>query len=131
MARALDQQLSYCFRCRTCAYTSAVVKAVCPTCGNTGTMAPESAIGGHVVDFVPVLYPPENLKGLGRYVSVLVRLDTGCQAFGVFRGDPERLQVGTPMVVSHVDAEPKVPFFDVATPNTDAGKCSSRTSPTS
>ena len=67
-----------------------------------------------MVDFVPVLFPPENLKGLGRYVSVLVKLDTGCQAFGVFRGDPERLRVGTRMVVAHVDAEPDVPFFDVA-----------------
>ncbi|OGK78324.1 MAG: hypothetical protein A2X52_22105 [Candidatus Rokubacteria bacterium GWC2_70_16] len=77
-------------------------------------MSPEPAAGGHVVDFVPVLFPPENLKGLGRYVSVLVKLDTGCQAFGVFRGDPERLRVGTRMVVAHVDAEPDVPFFDVA-----------------
>ena len=77
-------------------------------------MSPERVTGGHVVDFVPVLFPPENLKGLGRYVSVLVKLDTGCQAFGVFRGDPERLRVGTRMVVAHVDAEPDVPFFDVA-----------------
>ncbi|MBI2528953.1 MAG: hypothetical protein HYY95_10085 [Candidatus Rokubacteria bacterium] len=94
-------------------------------------MAPEAATGGHVVDFVPVLYPPENLKGLGRYVSVLVRLDNGCQVFGVFRGDPERIRVGTPVVVSQGDAAEKVPFFDVATPTPDAETCSSRTSPTS
>jgi len=114
MAQTADQPVPSSFRCRTCDYTSAVAKAVCPRCGSGGGMSPEPAAGGHVVDFVPVLFPPENLKGLGRYVSVLVKLDTGCQAFGVFRGDPERLRVGTRMVVAHVDAEPDVPFFDVA-----------------
>ena len=114
MAQTPEQPFPCSFRCRSCDYTSAVAKAVCPRCGSGGGMSPEPLTGGHVVDFVPVLFPPENLKGLGRYVSVLVKLDTGCQAFGVFRGDPERIRVGTRMVVAHVDAEPRVPFFDVA-----------------
>ena len=114
MAQTSEQPFPCSFRCRSCDYTSAVAKAVCPRCGSGGGMSPEPLTGGHVVDFVPVLFPPENLKGLGRYVSVLVKLDTGCQAFGVFRGDPERIQVGTPMVVAQVDAEQHVPFFDVA-----------------
>ena len=114
MAQTPEQPFPSSFRCRSCDYTSAVAKAVCPRCGSGAGMSPERVAGGHVVDFVPVLFPPENLKGLGRYVSVLVKLDTGCQAFGVFRGDPERLRVGTRMVVAHVDAEPDVPFFDVA-----------------
>lgn len=102
------------FRCGACHQTSAVARVVCPRCGSGEAMAPERVTGGRVVDFVPVLFPPENLKGLGRYVSVLVRLDNGCQAFGVFRGDPERLQVGTRMVVAPGDAEPRVLYLDVA-----------------
>ena len=35
----------------------------------------EGVTRGEVVDFVPIAYPPENLKQLGEYVSVLVKLD--------------------------------------------------------
>ena len=72
------------------------------------------AAGGEILDFVPVLYPPENLRDLVRYVSVLVRLDNGCRVFGVFLGDPAQIQIGTPVVVSRMDEEKKVPFFDIA-----------------
>lgn len=114
MAQALEPAGPMSARCRICDYTSAVAKAVCPRCGRAGGMSPEPVTGGHVVDFVAVLFPPENLKSLGPYVSVLVRLDSGCQAFGVFRGDPERLGVGTRMVVAQGDGAQGVPFFDVA-----------------
>ncbi len=105
-----------CFRCGACGYRSTVVKAVCPRCGGTGGMAADSAARGRILDFVPVLFPPENLKELGRYVSVLVELDNGCHAFGVFRGDPAGLAVGAGVVVAQADEEKKIPFFDVAGP---------------
>jgi uncharacterized OB-fold protein len=102
------------YRCGGCGYRSTVLKALCPQCGAAGPMTTDRAAAGRILDFVPVLFPPENLKDLGRYVSVLVELDNGCRAFGVFRGDPTALAVGAPVTVGSVDAERGIPFFDAA-----------------
>ena len=71
------------------------------------------AVAGEVMDFVPVLYPPENLKDLGQYVSLFVKLDDGGRMFGVFEGDPAAVGIGT-RVVGRTDEERKVPFFQIA-----------------
>ena len=68
---------------------------------------------GEVLEFVPVLFPPENLKGLRQYVSVLVKLDNGCRAFGIFLGDPEKIKVGASVVVSKADKDSNALFFDM------------------
>lgn len=101
-----------CFRCAGCDYRTTLLKAVCPRCGATAGMVPEPATRGRVLDFVPVQYPPENLKDLGAYVSVLVELDGGCRAFGVFRGDLAGFSVGCAVAVTAVDEARKIPFLE-------------------
>jgi uncharacterized OB-fold protein len=66
---------------------------------------------GEIVDFVPVAYPPENLKQLGSYVSVLVKLDNGCQIFGIVLENPDLVKIGTPVAVSNFNQQTKELFF--------------------
>ena len=73
--------------------------------------AEEGARRGEIVDFVPVAYPPENLKNLGSYVSVLVKLENGIQVFGIVLEDPDHVQIGTPVSVSNFNDQTKELFF--------------------
>ncbi len=66
---------------------------------------------GEVVDFVPVAYPPENLKHLGAYVSVLVKLDNGCRIFGIVMEKPDLVKIGTAVAVSSFNPQTKELFF--------------------
>ncbi len=100
-----------CFYCDRCGYRSAVLKAVCPQCGHEGMMTEEGVRQGEVVDFVPVAYPPENLKHLGSYVSVLVKLSNGCQIFGLVLGNPDLVQIGTPVTISAYNDQSKELIF--------------------
>ena len=69
---------------------------------------------GEVVDFVPVAYPPENLKHLGAYVSVLVKFENGCQLFGIVLENPNNVKIGTPVVVSSFNPQTKELCFKTA-----------------
>lgn len=69
---------------------------------------------GEILDFVPVLFPPENLKTLGPYVSVFVGLRGGGRTFGVFLGDAARLRIGAPVVLRPPDAERTAPVVELA-----------------
>ena len=71
----------------------------------------EPAITGELLDFVPVFHPPENLKLLGPYVSVLVRLENGCRTFGIFLGSPAALRIGDALVASSQQDDTPRPFF--------------------
>jgi len=108
-----ERQVPGCFGCNTCGYQSTMFKAVCPACGAAEMVELEGGNKGEVLEFVPVLFPPENLKGLRQYVSVLVKLDNGCRAFGIFLGDPEKIKVGASVVVSKVDKDSNALFFDM------------------
>jgi uncharacterized OB-fold protein len=62
--------------------------------------AREGGDKGNIIDFVPVLYPPENLMDLGQYVCALVRLDNGCRMFGIMLEKPENIKEGSRVVLS-------------------------------
>lgn len=87
-----ERQVPGCFGCNTCGYQSTMFKAVCPACG-----------AAEMVE----------LKGLRQYASVLVKLDNGCRAFGIFLGDPGKIKVGASVVVSKVDKDSNALFFDM------------------
>ncbi len=77
-------------------------------------IAHESAEGGRILDFVPIAYPPENLKHLGSYVSVLVKLDDGCRLFGIVLENPDHVKIGTPVMVSSFNPQTKEVLFKTA-----------------
>ena len=106
-----EKLLPPCFTCNHCGYRSGILKAVCPQCGSEGLVVQEGGKRGEVVDFVPVAYPPENLKHLGSYVSVLVKLDNGCQIFGIVLENPDLVKIGTPVTVSSFNHQTKELFF--------------------
>lgn len=101
----------HCFRCDPCGYLSSTSKLLCPQCGRPGTIVEEKVERGVVLDFVPVAYPPENLKHLGSYVSVLVKLDNGCSLFGIVLEEPNRIEVGKVVVPSRFNFQTKEFFF--------------------
>lgn len=100
-----------CFRCESCGHLSVAPKLFCPHCGRPGTMVDEKAEKGVIVDFVPVGYPPDNLKQLGSYVSVLVKLDNGCSLFGIVLEEPNRVEVGKVVIPSELNSQTKAFFF--------------------
>ena len=106
-----EKLLPPCFSCNHCGYRSGVLKAVCPQCGSEGMVVQEGVKRGEIVDFVPVAYPPENLKHLGSYVSVLVKLDNGCQIFGIVLESPDQVKIGIPVSVSNFNHQTKELFF--------------------
>lgn len=105
-------ELPPCFRCSNCGYSSSTFKAVCPRCGIGEMSVFEGAKVGKIVDFVTVSFPPENLKHLGTYTSVLVRLENGCQIFGIISGESKDVKIGTPVVISSYDHDTKALFFE-------------------
>jgi uncharacterized OB-fold protein len=100
------------FNCNYCGFRSGTFKAVCPRCGREGMALKEGVARGVVADFVPIAYPPENLKQLGEYVSVLVKLDNGCQIFGIVLENRNRVKMGTPVTISSFNRETKELFFE-------------------
>lgn len=74
----------------------------------------EEAKRGNVIESIPVFFPPENLKDLGPYVSVLVRLENGCRMFGIVLGDAGKVGPGTPVAVARFNRETAELYFDVA-----------------
>jgi uncharacterized OB-fold protein len=93
---------------------SSIFKAVCPKCGTPEMSVLEETKAGTIIDFVLVSFPPENLKDMGEYTSVLVRLANGCQTFGIISNDPKDIKMGASVVVSSYNEETKALFFEVA-----------------
>jgi uncharacterized OB-fold protein len=114
MAESKKRKLPQCFGCNNCGYRSSSYKAICPACGGTEMEVLEAAGRGKIEDFVSVLYPPENLKDLGQYVSVLVKLDNGCRIFGIILEDSDNIAIGTSVVVSSFNVGNKELFFKLA-----------------
>lgn len=92
------EELIACYACERCSHRSAGYSPLCRRCGHGTLKRVEATPGGTVLDFVPVRYPPDNLRSLGAYVSVLVRLDDGCELFGIVRGDPGPVAIGRRVV---------------------------------
>lgn len=101
-------------KCSDCGWCGSTYRASCPTCRGRNLVEAESSGRGKIVDVVPVLYPPENLKDLGPYVSVLVQFDEGFRMFGMSLVEPEELTIGTSVVVSSFDKDTMRLFFDKA-----------------
>lgn len=93
------------FSCHDCGWHGSTFRVSCPSCGVSHLLALESSGTGKIVDFVPVFYPPENLKDLGQYVSVLVEFDEGFQMFGIGLNKLEDLAIGRSVVVSSFDKD--------------------------
>jgi uncharacterized OB-fold protein len=91
--------------CKKCGWSSAAFRASCPSCGSADLTQAQSSGAGQIVDFVPLFYPPENLKDLGQYVSVLVRFKEGFEMFAITLEKPEDLAIGAPVAVSNYDRE--------------------------
>jgi uncharacterized OB-fold protein len=113
MVESEKLQLPHCFSCDRCGFRSGTFRAVCPKCGREGIALKEGVQNGAVVDFVPIAYPPENLKHLGEYVSVLVKLDNGCQIFGIVLENQKSIKIGTPVAISSFNQETKELFFEI------------------
>ena len=106
-----QQKLPVCYRCEKCSYHIARHIPVCPRCGNMKMTPVEKTPTGKILDFVPTLYPPENLKDLGSYISVLVKLDNGCNVFGIMMDDPDRVKVGQDVTISKFNENTQELFF--------------------
>lgn len=113
MAKNEHVQIICCFRCDQCGYLSIAPKLCCPKCGRPGRMVEEKVKKGVIIDFVPITYPPENLKHLGSYVSVLVKLDNGCSIFGIVLEDQNRVEVGKVVFPSQFNFQTKEFFFKI------------------
>ncbi len=67
---------------------------------------------GTVLDLVRIAYPPENLKHLGAYTSVLVALEGGGRVFGIVDGDAARVSAGQQVIATGAREGGCGPFFD-------------------
>jgi uncharacterized OB-fold protein len=114
MVAADLKKMPHGFRCTDCNWCGSSLRVICPGCGGTDLAKKESSGEGKAIDFVPVLYPPDNLKDLGQYVSVLVEFKEGFKKFGISLGKPEDFFIGCSVVVSAFDEETKRLFVDRA-----------------
>lgn len=103
--------LPACCKCKSCGYRAAGRKPLCPRCGHVEMTILETTPDGKILDFVPVIYPPENLKELGKYVSVLVKLENGCNVFGMMLEEPCLVGVGHSVMISKFDESRQALFF--------------------
>ncbi len=105
MAEIQTENLPKYISCSNCGWRGSTFRATCPKCGDSDLVEAECLGVGKIIDFVPVLYPPENLKDLGQYVSVLVEFDEGFRMFGISLADPGDLCIGKSVVVNSFDKE--------------------------
>ena len=103
--------LPACCRCESCGYRAAGRKPLCPRCGHVEMASLETTPNGKILDFVPVIFPPENLKELGKYVSVLVKLENGCNVFGMMLEEVGLVGVGHGVTISKFDESSQALFF--------------------
>lgn len=110
MADALGELIA-CYVCGDCGCRCAGARPLCPQCGHAVMSRMDDTPTGSVLDFVPVVYPPDNLKSLGRYVSVLVRLDNGCNVFGIMLEGQADVEVGQHVTAVKCGENGQGPFF--------------------
>ena len=106
------RSLPSCGRCEACGFTTAGSHPLCTRCGRGKMTRIETTPGGRILDFVPVTYPPENLKALGSYNSVLVKLENGCNVFGIMLKESGAPEAGQGVIVSKYDPERQELFFE-------------------
>ena len=92
------------YKCQDCGWCGSSFRVSCPECGADGMLEVKASSTGTVVDYVTVFYPPENLKDLGQYTSVLVEFDEGFKKFGISLEAPEDFSIGCQVAVSDYDA---------------------------
>lgn len=83
-----------CFKCNNCGNVTVSPEKVCHRCGSKDIVATQAEGRGKVVDFTTIYYPPDNYRDLAPYTSVLVRLNSGCQLFGVILGEVKDIAPG-------------------------------------
>lgn len=105
--------MPYCYSCSDCDWHGSSFRATCPACRSTSIVKRATAGGGSIVDIVPVLFPPENLKKLGHYASVLVKFDENFQMFGIISEKYDRAVIGDRVKVSKYDEATKELFFAI------------------
>jgi uncharacterized OB-fold protein len=112
MSETEVKQLPKYMSCTKCDWRGSTYRAGCPNCGAAGLIELETSGVGTIVDFVPVYYPPQSLKHLRQYVSVLVRFNEGFQMLGISLANPEDLCIGCSVVASNYDKETNRLFID-------------------
>jgi uncharacterized OB-fold protein len=113
MTQTHKVELPYCYSCSACDWHGSSFRATCPACRGTRIAKRTTAGGGSIVDIVPVLFPPENLKKLGQYASVLVKFDENFQMFGIIPEKFDRVAIGDRVRVSKYDETTKELFFNI------------------
>jgi len=98
-----EQTLPACYGCEKCGYRTARYKPLCRRCGHSRIIGITPSSAGSILDFIPTYYPPENLKNLGPYISVLVKLDNDCNMFGIMLEDAKMVEAGQNVVVDKFD----------------------------
>jgi len=114
MNEKCNPQCSCCFKCEKCFWHGASYRQICPVCGSQNIVEACVAGKGEVVDFVPVSFPPESLKDIGPYVTVLVNLDEQCMIFGIFSGNPQNLRIGSRVFIRDFHPESRRLYFETS-----------------
>ena len=113
MAESPKVELPFCYSCSACEWHGSSFRATCPACGNNKIIRKATGGTGKIVDFVPVLFPPENLKNLGEYASVLVQFDENFQMFGIISEAHDQIAIGDRVKVSKYNGTTKELFFSI------------------
>jgi uncharacterized OB-fold protein len=111
MGNVEKEVLPHYFTCDTCGWVSSSLKTGCPVCGKGNIVELQVSGSGVIIDFVPIAYAPKNLQHLGKYTSVLVKLDEGCKMFGIIEGDGAGISIGTHVTISNFNNDTKEVFF--------------------
>ena len=102
-----------CFRCNSCGNVTLSPKKVCHRCGSQDIEATQSEGTGQVIDFTTVYYPPDDYKDRAPYTSVLVRLSSGCQLFGIIDGEAKNISPGSQVALLTRDETTGVTVFQL------------------
>ena len=106
-------ELPYCYSCNACGWHGSSFRATCPACSSL-QIAKRATVGsGKIVDIVPILFPPENLKTLGQYASVLVKFEENFQMFGIISENFDQVAIGDRVKVSEYNESTKELFFGI------------------
>ncbi len=78
-------------KCKTCGFVTAPPRLACRNCGATDSEVVVLSGKGKIVTFTTVFIPPENHRGQGPYLVVVVELEEGPWIMGNIQGaDPEK-----------------------------------------
>ena len=114
MAENPKVELPYCYSCSVCDWHGSSFRATCPACSSNEIVKKATVGTAKIVDIVPVRFPPENLKNLGQYASVLVKFDENFQMFGIISDAYDQIAIGDRVKVSKYNETTKELFFSIA-----------------